>query len=111
MAANRALPPILFLASRRVNHDLMAEDGVVAAIGKLHAVLFDRFAPGPALAEERRAAIGVPVVEKDHAAVGDPVPGEDVIQYFDARFVEVAIQRSEERRVGKECRSRWSPYH
>ena len=22
-----------------------------------------------------------------------------------------AIQRSEERRVGKECRSRWSPYH
>ena len=22
-----------------------------------------------------------------------------------------AIHRSEERRVGKECRSRWSPYH
>ena len=22
-----------------------------------------------------------------------------------------AEQRSEERRVGKECRSRWSPYH
>ena len=22
-----------------------------------------------------------------------------------------AVQRSEERRVGKECRSRWSPYH
>ena len=22
-----------------------------------------------------------------------------------------AINRSEERRVGKECRSRWSPYH
>src|SRR5580658_11290211 len=22
-----------------------------------------------------------------------------------------AIQRSEERRVGKECRSRWAPYH
>ena len=22
-----------------------------------------------------------------------------------------AIYRSEERRVGKECRSRWSPYH
>ena len=21
------------------------------------------------------------------------------------------LQRSEERRVGKECRSRWSPYH
>src|SRR3712207_7538001 len=23
----------------------------------------------------------------------------------------VIVQRSEERRVGKECRSRWSPYH
>src|SRR2546430_5702285 len=25
--------------------------------------------------------------------------------------VAVAVERSEERRVGKECRSRWSPYH
>src|SRR5256885_14844729 len=24
---------------------------------------------------------------------------------------EIEIKRSEERRVGKECRSRWSPYH
>src|SRR5687767_13416708 len=29
---------------------------------------------------------------------------------LDPRHVEAAI-RSEERRVGKECRSRWSPYH
>ena len=25
--------------------------------------------------------------------------------------IEVTAYRSEERRVGKECRSRWSPYH
>src|SRR5580698_2204246 len=25
--------------------------------------------------------------------------------------IEARIERSEERRVGKECRSRWSPYH
>ena len=25
--------------------------------------------------------------------------------------VEFRVKRSEERRVGKECRSRWSPYH
>ncbi len=25
--------------------------------------------------------------------------------------IEVFLNRSEERRVGKECRSRWSPYH
>ena len=26
-------------------------------------------------------------------------------------YVDTEYQRSEERRVGKECRSRWSPYH
>ena len=26
-------------------------------------------------------------------------------------ILQSAMQRSEERRVGKECRSRWSPYH
>ena len=29
----------------------------------------------------------------------------------DAREIEMDFRRSEERRVGKECRSRWSPYH
>ena len=29
----------------------------------------------------------------------------------EADHIEVLHQRSEERRVGKECRSRWSPYH
>ena len=28
-----------------------------------------------------------------------------------ARFLHAEEMRSEERRVGKECRSRWSPYH
>ena len=28
-----------------------------------------------------------------------------------ARIGRMSFQRSEERRVGKECRSRWSPYH
>ena len=27
------------------------------------------------------------------------------------RFLLLRAERSEERRVGKECRSRWSPYH
>src|SRR3712207_4387169 len=30
---------------------------------------------------------------------------------FRAYFAEEHYKRSEERRVGKECRSRWSPYH
>src|SRR2546422_7291027 len=28
-----------------------------------------------------------------------------------AKSIKTCCQRSEERRVGKECRSRWSPYH
>ena len=28
-----------------------------------------------------------------------------------SNYVKVDLNRSEERRVGKECRSRWSPYH
>ena len=27
------------------------------------------------------------------------------------RYAQIRLTRSEERRVGKECRSRWSPYH
>jgi len=34
---------------------------------------------------------------------GDPIPAKDALA--------VGLVRSEERRVGKECRSRWSPYH
>ena len=36
-----------------------------------------------------------------------------VIQHFNsvARHYDYMNSRSEERRVGKECRSRWSPYH
>ena len=33
------------------------------------------------------------------------------LQHIDVMFHEIHIFRSEERRVGKECRSRWSPYH
>ena len=33
-----------------------------------------------------------------------------VVREVDSRE-EVNLDRSEERRVGKECRSRWSPYH
>ena len=32
-------------------------------------------------------------------------------QYQGMIFTLTALGRSEERRVGKECRSRWSPYH
>ena len=34
-----------------------------------------------------------------------------VSEQFAMEPAEVTMDRSEERRVGKECRSRWSPYH
>ena len=34
-----------------------------------------------------------------------------MIFYTDVFGISMAAVRSEERRVGKECRSRWSPYH
>ena len=33
-----------------------------------------------------------------------------VKEHFE-KSAEIYVMRSEERRVGKECRSRWSPYH
>ena len=47
--------------------------------------------------------------------VKDPVAialiDEQVEQYVRDHESEQSLNRSEERRVGKECRSRWSPYH
>src|SRR5260364_399890 len=38
--------------------------------------------------------------------------GEGIGDTFSTRGpLEYSLPRSEERRVGKECRSRWSPYH
>ena len=33
------------------------------------------------------------------------------IKQFNPKLPVIMLSRSEERRVGKECRSRWSPYH
>src|SRR3989441_10860768 len=35
----------------------------------------------------------------------------NAVLYMKVRDAVRAVNRSEERRVGKECRSRWSPYH
>src|SRR3712207_9260521 len=43
---------------------------------------------------------------------GKPIEGERPHRAGDYSFNNIGISsRSEERRVGKECRSRWSPYH
>src|SRR5437016_12754810 len=52
---------------------------------------------------------GAAAQERDHADVGVVT-----VDPLDAAFRELKLvqrRRSEERRVGKECRSRWTPYH
>ena len=46
------------------------------------------------------------------AAQSDSGVANEVMSKLDKKqFKNVKATRSEERRVGKECRSRWSPYH
>ena len=37
--------------------------------------------------------------------------GKPIFNKQYSKKIEISVDRSEERRVGKECRSRWSPYH
>ena len=51
----------------------------------------------------------VPPPEVDVSMIAPKAPGHRVRELF---LEDVGVPgRSEERRVGKECRSRWSPYH
>ena len=53
--------------------------------------------------------------EPDDGMMTDPSDNEDSLFIFAKMdMFEISLnsaKRSEERRVGKECRSRWSPYH
>src|SRR2546425_11807039 len=56
----------------------------------------------------RYGVVPTPLGERDLVLRrGDERPGDPMIRHD----MSTCILRSEERRVGKECRSRWSPYH
>src|SRR3712207_10795 len=54
--------------------------------------------------------IGVVLGRPSEVRIGDVLPGWSELAVEPGVF-HVGGPRSEERRVGKECRSRWSPYH
>src|SRR3712207_9555882 len=57
---------------------------------------------------------GYPANEEAQREAVRAVLGQERCDYLFERFLEhffTEDDRSEERRVGKECRSRWSPYH
>src|SRR3989454_4457728 len=73
------------------------------------------------------ARLGLRLLTRTTRSVSPTQAGERLLQTVGHRFEEIeaelealselrdkpagTIRRSEERRVGKECRSRWSPYH
>ena len=65
----------------------------------------------------QKPATPVPATAREPGAAARPVgspPGQGGAQRLPDvadRQHSHAVLRSEERRVGKECRSRWSPYH
>ena len=54
-------------------------------------------------------AAGAGKSQTKHEAVRDFMP--DMVAIPMSMHLGAPSRRSEERRVGKECRSRWSPYH
>ena len=64
---------------------------------------------------ETKAPEGYQLDETKHEVtftyVDDKTPVIEVIQKVTNEKLPEDTPRSEERRVGKECRSRWSPYH
>src|SRR2546422_10655854 len=80
--------------------------GATGARGLRSALLRQEHRP-PVLAPARlvllRADGTLLAVRDDRHPAGGHAPGGEVVHG--------ALGRSEERRVGKECRSRWSPYH
>ena len=46
-----------------------------------------------------------------HGALARLKSGETIDALLYGGYSTISAERSEERRVGKECRSRWSPYH
>src|SRR5256885_6824644 len=70
------------------------------------------FPPSKRKLRPRQGSLGIPA---EAGLVPGARPGMLCSSYFSSTVAPAALScsenRSEERRVGKECRSRWSPYH
>ena len=75
----------------------MFADKVVVITGGAHGI-------GKCMAEEFRK-------NGAHVCVIDTAEGDHFVGDIGDKATLEELDRSEERRVGKECRSRWSPYH
>src|SRR2546425_2906174 len=81
---------------------LLATLGLSYVVGALMVSLYAGFTPHGIAATYARPEISMPMPPDTSLVVERPTSMAD--------FARPEV-RSEERRVGKECRSRWSPYH
>src|SRR3712207_2991774 len=63
------------------------------------------------LVEYPNHPISIPQTQVDFVVEVEEIGDPNGIMSGATRFTKNPKERSEERRVGKECRSRWSPYH
>ena len=69
------------------------------------------FAPDQSGAVSVLYEFGGIIVICDAGGCTGNICGFDEPRWFESKSALFSAGRSEERRVGKECRSRWSPYH
>ena len=84
-------------------------EGILHALAKAGATVV-----GTSTSEGGAEAISKAIVEAGAKGAGRVLDVRDSAQcaaFVDAVQRDFGAARSEERRVGKECRSRWSPYH
>ena len=65
---------------------------------------------------EKKVLVQAPDPEGAHMTlpilnIGDIEGPQHILEGIETEYSIDVLTRSEERRVGKECRSRWSPYH
>src|SRR2546425_11236553 len=67
--------------------------------------------PRIATKPERNSMAGIILLRQEQERIGNGAEAAHCTLGRRATLPELRRCRSEERRVGKECRSRWSPYH
>src|SRR5258706_15526691 len=97
-------------ATRQIRAKVAAgREGVQVALDEL-ADFVNRLGAGA----ERQRNLAILMLAQLCEEAPDNLAGEGLMEALRLQIVELnqqALARSEERRVGKECRSRWSPYH
>ena len=96
---------------RKESLQILRDPSSISIAFVMPVVLLLLFGYGVSL-DAKRIPLGI-VVEQPDTATQSLAGAFDRSEFFrPQRFGAIQeAQRSEERRVGKECRSRWSPYH